>query len=82
VIALAGPDLLARDDSWQLPLWIGGGVLAGFLSRSWWVAALLSLLVGGALLLYGALHPCVDGPNNPVECDENGTLLVFFCSCQ
>jgi hypothetical protein len=79
VIAIVGPDLQSRDDDWMLPLWIGGGVLAGFLSRSWWVAALLSLLVLGTFLLDDALHPCVDSPQNPVECDENVTLfLVLF----
>jgi hypothetical protein len=78
VIAITGPDLKADDDSWLLPLWIGGGLLAGFLCRSWWLAALLSLLVLGTFLLDDALHPCVDGPNNPVECDENATLFFVF----
>jgi hypothetical protein len=78
VIAITGSNLKSEDDSWLLPLWIGGGVLAGFLCRSWWVAALLSLLVVGTFLLSDALHPCVDGPQNPVECDENGTYLAVF----
>jgi hypothetical protein len=78
VIAITGSDLKAEDDSWLLPLWIGGGVLAGFLCRSWWVAALLSLLVVGTFLLDDALHPCVDGPQNPVECEDPTFFALFW----
>jgi hypothetical protein len=78
VIGIAVPDLEPEDDAWILPLWIGGGVLAGVLSRSWWVSGLLSLVIGGSLLLGGALHPCVEGPGTAVECDYNGTALLVF----
>jgi hypothetical protein len=78
VIAIVGPDLNDGDDSWLLPLWIGGGVLAGFLCRSWWVAALLSLLVVGTWLLDGALHPCVEQPDSTVRCEVNWAYLVVF----
>jgi hypothetical protein len=52
-------------------------LLAGFFSRSWALAALLAVAVGGSLLLVGALHPCVAGPGE--ECDVNsGTLVLFY----
>ena len=75
-LALAGPDLQAGDDAWILSLWIGGGLLAGFFSRSWALAALLAFTVAGSLLLAGALHPCDAGPG--ADCDRGGPALAVF----
>src|SRR5262249_4351670 len=73
-IAIGGPDLRAGDDAWILFLWIGGGLVAGFCSRSWGLAGLLALTVGGCLLLARALHPC--GPG--AECEVNSPALALF----
>jgi hypothetical protein len=78
VIAISGPDLQPSDDSWIVPLWVGGGVLVGFLSRRWWIALGFTVVIASSLLLDGALHPCVESPNSTVRCDEDGTLLVIF----
>jgi hypothetical protein len=76
VFALAQPDFQDSDDAWLLPLWVGGGVLAGFLSRSWTLAVLLGLLATGGVLLGSALQPCVEVPGT--ECDVNWTALVLL----
>jgi len=75
-IAIGGPDLRAGDDAWILSLWIGGGLVAGFCSRSWRLAGLLALIVAGCLLLARALHPCAAGPG--AECEVNSPALALF----